>query len=110
MSERYADRLKREGGMVASGKFRPPLPADATPIGRDWMEYALELEKALRIIADGRWPANGFSIGMDGAIECARLAVSGETDDWRGVYPGYCIDPETCRGYSHCPRKYSCVE
>lgn len=30
--------------------------------------------------------------------------------EWKGVYPGYCIDPETCRGYSHCPRNYSCVE
>ena len=31
-------------------------------------------------------------------------------DNWRGVYPDYCIDPETCRGYTHCPRNYSCVE
>lgn len=29
---------------------------------------------------------------------------------WRGVYPGYCINPETCRGYAHCPRRLSCVE
>ena len=26
---------------------RPPLPADATPIGRDWMEYAEALEARL---------------------------------------------------------------
>ena len=30
--------------------------------------------------------------------------------EWLGVYPGHCINPETCRGYTHCPRKYSCVE
>jgi hypothetical protein len=31
-------------------------------------------------------------------------------DSWQGVYPGMCADPETCRGYSHCPRPYSCSE
>ena len=29
---------------------------------------------------------------------------------WKGVYPGHCINPETCRGYGHCPREHSCVE
>ena len=29
---------------------------------------------------------------------------------WRGVYPGMCIDPSICRGKSHCPRDYSCCE
>ena len=31
-------------------------------------------------------------------------------DAWKGVYPGMCIDPEVCRGYTHCPRNYSCCE
>jgi hypothetical protein len=31
-------------------------------------------------------------------------------DDWKGVYPGMCIDPEICRGKSHCPRTLSCCE
>lgn len=29
---------------------------------------------------------------------------------WRGVYPGYCINPDTCFGHTHCPRVLSCVE
>lgn len=33
-----------------------------------------------------------------------------EHGDWRGVYPGHCVNPETCRGFTHCPRKLSCVE
>lgn len=33
-----------------------------------------------------------------------------EEKPWLGVYPGYCRNPETCRGYGHCPRDYSCVE
>lgn len=31
-------------------------------------------------------------------------------DEWRGVYPGMCADPEICRGRSACPRDYSCCE
>lgn len=31
-------------------------------------------------------------------------------EEWRGVYPGMCVDPEICRGYTHCPRQYSCSE
>lgn len=30
--------------------------------------------------------------------------------EWRGVYPGMCVDPEACRGYGACPRDYSCCE
>lgn len=29
---------------------------------------------------------------------------------WEGVYPGMCVDPEACRGKTHCPRSYSCCE
>jgi hypothetical protein len=46
--------------------------------------------------------------------ERIRLATGTEVEvergAWRGVYPSHCINPETCRGYSHCPRNYSCVE
>jgi hypothetical protein len=33
-----------------------------------------------------------------------------ESDVWRGVYPGMCVDPEVCRGKTSCPRDYSCSE
>ncbi|HXH87413.1 MAG TPA: hypothetical protein VNI55_02250 [Gaiellaceae bacterium] len=33
-----------------------------------------------------------------------------ELDDWKGVYPGMCRDPELCRGRGSCPRDYSCCE
>jgi hypothetical protein len=33
-----------------------------------------------------------------------------ESDVWRGVYPGMCVDPEVCRGKTSCPRNYSCSE
>ncbi len=36
--------------------------------------------------------------------------VRREDSEWRGVYPGFCVNPETCRGKTHCPRDYSCVE
>lgn len=46
--------------------------------------------------------------------ERARAALTvrepGETSEWKGVYPGMCVDPETCRGRSACPRDYSCCE
>lgn len=29
---------------------------------------------------------------------------------WKGVYPGHCINPDDCRGLTHCPRRLSCVE
>jgi hypothetical protein len=40
------------------------------------------------------------------------MATSGKFKeaDWQGVYPSMCVDPEMCRGYSHCPRPYSCSE
>jgi hypothetical protein len=33
-----------------------------------------------------------------------------EDSTWKGVYPGMCINPEDCRGKTHCPRKLSCSE
>jgi hypothetical protein len=36
---------------------RPPLEADATPIGRDWVEYANALEARVREL-EGLVPAN----------------------------------------------------
>ena len=31
-------------------------------------------------------------------------------EEWRGVYPGMCVDPEICKGFTHCPRDWSCCE
>lgn len=33
-----------------------------------------------------------------------------ELEPWAGAYPGFCRDPEACRGLSHCPREFSCVD
>lgn len=33
-----------------------------------------------------------------------------EENPWRGVYPGMCVNPEICKGKTHCPRDYSCCE
>lgn len=41
---------------------------------------------------------------------CPDCHGTGAVEEWRGVYPGMCIDPETCRGKTHCPRDYSCCE
>lgn len=46
--------------------------------------------------------AHGGAVG-----ESSPLAPEPE---WKGVYPGMCINPEICRGHSHCPRNYSCCE
>lgn len=43
-------------------------------------------------------------------IEVAPTEVQAKPDDWKGVYPGMCINPEICRGHSYCPRNYSCCE
>lgn len=32
------------------------------------------------------------------------------TPEWKGVYPGMCINPEECKGRTCCPRALSCCE
>jgi hypothetical protein len=46
----------------------------------------------------------------DDEAKFCSVCGKGLVDEWKGVYPTLCINPETCRGYSHCPRNYSCCE
>lgn len=53
-------------------------------------------------------PRPRFPLFESGRSDISRSDIS--RAEWRGVYPGMCIDPETCRGKTHCPRNYSCCE
>jgi len=69
-------------------------------VGRAWERFAAELSIGPNA------PPNTRS-----SKRAARKALREHpTLDWKGVYPGHCINPETCRGLTHCPRKLSCVE
>ena len=54
--------------------------------------------------------ADGLSKDFLEFIERLPEFTSPEYVGWRGVYPGMCVDPEACRGFSHCPRERSCCE
>lgn len=86
---------------------RPNCPS-LTGSQRYWHLHHATGTSAERVKA-GRRPCRRCASAVVGAEDTGPEGDAPE-DDWKGVYPGMCINPETCRGYTHCPRDYSCCE
>jgi hypothetical protein len=93
---------KRGSGLVSEGPLSSELRARAEAT----------LSERERGVSRGVPGAMAMGSGM---IDLSETRVDptlprSESAVWRGVYPGMCVNPETCRGKTSCPRDYSCCE